>query len=87
MDVGPLKFVVASPVFHRWHHTTEKQGIDKNFAGLLPLWDLVFGTFYMPEGEQPLEFGVLGEEVPDGIWRQLLYPLRPGQTLVEKTPA
>jgi sterol desaturase/sphingolipid hydroxylase (fatty acid hydroxylase superfamily) len=34
---GPLKYVVASPVFHRWHHTTEKQGIDKNFAGLLPL--------------------------------------------------
>lgn len=81
---GPLRYVIASPVFHRWHHTTEKQGIDKNFAGLLPLWDLVFGTFYMPEGEQPLEFGVLGEKVPEGIWRQLLYPLKPGAELMER---
>jgi sterol desaturase/sphingolipid hydroxylase (fatty acid hydroxylase superfamily) len=80
---GPLRYVVASPVFHRWHHTTEKQGIDKNFAGLLPVWDLVFGTFYMPAGEQPLEFGVLGEKVPEGIWRQLLYPLKPGATLID----
>lgn len=80
---GPLRYAVASPVFHRWHHTTEKQGIDKNFAGLLPVWDLVFGTFYMPVGEQPLEFGVLGEQVPEGFWRQLLYPLKPGATLID----
>ncbi len=80
---GPLRYAVASPVFHRWHHTTEKEGIDKNFAGFLPLWDLAFGTFYMPKGRQPMEFGVLGQPVPDGFWRQLLYPLRPGVVLVE----
>lgn len=80
---GPMRYVISSPVFHRWHHTTEKQGIDKNFAGFFPAWDLLFGTFYMPAGEQPMEFGVLGEAVPEGIWRQLLYPLRPGQALVE----
>jgi sterol desaturase/sphingolipid hydroxylase (fatty acid hydroxylase superfamily) len=79
---GRFRHVVASPVYHRWHHTTEKEGIDKNFAGLLPLWDLAFGTFYMPEGRQPMKFGVLGEPVPDGFWRQLLYPLRPGAVLV-----
>lgn len=79
---GPLRYALASPVFHRWHHTTEKEGIDKNFAGLLPVWDLVFGTFYMPGDRQPMEFGVLGEPVPEGLWRQLLYPLRPGAVLV-----
>jgi sterol desaturase/sphingolipid hydroxylase (fatty acid hydroxylase superfamily) len=81
---GRLRYVVASPVFHRWHHTTEKEGIDKNFAGLLPVWDLAFGTFYMPEGRQPLEFGVRGRSVPEGFWRQLLYPLRPGAELVAR---
>jgi len=79
---GKFRYVVASPVFHRWHHTTEKEGIDKNFAGFFPLWDLVFRTYYMPEGRQPMEFGVLGEPIPDGSWRQLLYPLRPGAVLV-----
>ena len=29
---GPLRFIVASPVFHRWHHTSEEEGLDKNFA-------------------------------------------------------
>lgn len=73
---GPLRYVVASPVFHRWHHTTEAEGLDKNFAGLLPLWDLLFGTFYLPTGRVPTTFGILGTQVPDGFWQQLSYPFR-----------
>ncbi len=33
---GPLRYVVASPLFHRWHHTTEEQGLNKNFAPFVP---------------------------------------------------
>ena len=73
---GPLRFIVASPVFHRWHHTSEEEGLDKNFAGLFPFIDLAFGTFYMPVGRQPQRFGILGDPVPDGLFRQLLYPFR-----------
>ncbi len=75
---GPLRYVVISPVFHRWHHTTEKEGLDKNFAGLFPFWDLLFGTFYLPRDRQPMEFGVLRESVPESFWRQLVYPFYPG---------
>jgi sterol desaturase/sphingolipid hydroxylase (fatty acid hydroxylase superfamily) len=74
---GPLRYVVASPAFHRWHHTSEERGLDKNFAGLLPVWDLVFGTFHLPAGEQPAAFGVR-EEVPAGFFAQLAWPLRRG---------
>ncbi len=42
-DWGPLRSVIASPRFHRWHHTREDEGLDKNFAGLLPLWDIYSG--------------------------------------------
>ena len=45
---GRLGWLVASPKFHRWHHTSEDEGLDKNFAGLLPLFDVAFGTYYMP---------------------------------------
>lgn len=72
---GPLRFVIASPAFHRWHHTTGAHGRDKNFAGLLPVLDLLFGTFHMPVGEQPREFGV-DDPVPRGLLRQLAYPFR-----------
>jgi sterol desaturase/sphingolipid hydroxylase (fatty acid hydroxylase superfamily) len=71
---GPLRYVIASPAFHRWHHTSEDAGLDKNFAGLFPIWDLVFGTFYLP-ARQPQKFGVR-DPIPDGILGQLAWPFR-----------
>ena len=74
-DFGPLRYVIASPAFHRWHHSADSAGVDKNFSGLLPLWDLAFGTFYLPRGEQPASFGV-DEPVPEGVFAQLAWPFR-----------
>lgn len=73
---GPLRYVIASPLFHRWHHTSEEEGLDRNFAGLFPWIDLIFGTLYLPKDRQPTQFGVLGEPVPGGMHRQLVYPFR-----------
>jgi sterol desaturase/sphingolipid hydroxylase (fatty acid hydroxylase superfamily) len=73
---GPLRYVVSSPAFHRWHHTTEAEGLDKNFAGLFPFIDVVFGTFHMPQGRRPERFGILDDDVPPGLLRQLAYPFR-----------
>ncbi len=75
-DFGPLRYVIASPAFHRWHHTSQEEGLDRNFAGLFPWIDLLFGTFYMPRGVQPHKFGVAGENVPSGLLSQLAYPFR-----------
>jgi sterol desaturase/sphingolipid hydroxylase (fatty acid hydroxylase superfamily) len=73
---GPLRYVLASPAFHRWHHTSEEEGLDKNFSGLFPFIDLAFGTFYLPPDRQPQRFGIVGDDVPDGLVGQLLYPFR-----------
>jgi len=73
---GPLRYVLASPTFHRWHHTSEAEGLDRNFAGLFPVFDLVFGTFYMPPGRGPQRFGLARETVPEGLLAQLAYPFR-----------
>jgi sterol desaturase/sphingolipid hydroxylase (fatty acid hydroxylase superfamily) len=71
---GPFRYVIASPVFHRWHHTYCDQGGDKNFAPTFPFLDLAFGTFYMPNGELPLIFGTPYNDVPDHLLGQLRYP-------------
>jgi sterol desaturase/sphingolipid hydroxylase (fatty acid hydroxylase superfamily) len=71
---GRLRYVIASPAFHRWHHTSEDEGLDKNFSGLFPFIDLAFGTFYMPPGRQPRRFGIVNDEVPEGLLAQLAYP-------------
>lgn len=73
-DFGPLRRVIASPAFHRWHHTSEAEGMNRNFAGLLPVWDIVFGTYYMP-GRQPVRFGVT-DAVPSNLVGQLTWPFR-----------
>lgn len=73
---GPLRYVIASPAFHRWHHAAGEEGRDKNFAGLLPVWDLLFGTFWMP-GRPPERCGV-EEAVPSGFFGQLVWPWRVG---------
>jgi sterol desaturase/sphingolipid hydroxylase (fatty acid hydroxylase superfamily) len=71
---GPLRHVFASPVFHRWHHTSEKEGINKNFASTFPILDVVFGTFYMPPGKLPEQFGNGENDFPEDFWGQLLHP-------------
>jgi sterol desaturase/sphingolipid hydroxylase (fatty acid hydroxylase superfamily) len=73
---GRLRYVFASPVFHRWHHTTEKDGLNKNFASTFPFLDLMFGSFYMPPGRLPAQFGNGEPNFPEDFWGQLLHPFR-----------
>lgn len=74
---GVLRYVFASPVFHRWHHTTQAAGIDKNFSGLFAFWDYIFGTVYLPDKgrETPHSFGVK-YEVGSNLAQQIIYPFR-----------
>jgi sterol desaturase/sphingolipid hydroxylase (fatty acid hydroxylase superfamily) len=74
--LGPFKYVLASPVFHRWHHTSLEEGGDTNFAGTFPIWDILFGTFRMPENKMPDGYGVDDQPVPSEIGGQLAYPFR-----------
>jgi sterol desaturase/sphingolipid hydroxylase (fatty acid hydroxylase superfamily) len=74
--LGPFRYVLASPVFHRWHHTAAERGGSKNFAGTFPIWDLLFGTFYMPATELPDAYGIGEPDFPSTLGGQLLYPFR-----------
>jgi sterol desaturase/sphingolipid hydroxylase (fatty acid hydroxylase superfamily) len=78
-DFGPLRYVLASPAFHRWHHAADREALDKNFAGMLPLWDVVFGTIYLPRNARPERFGIHGDPLSGGILAQMLYPFRRGR--------
>ncbi len=74
-DFGPLRLVIASPRFHRWHHARDVQGV--NFAGLFPVWDLMFGTLYLPAHLQPACFGIAGARpLPPRLFAQLAWPFR-----------
>jgi len=74
-NFGPLRWLLATPQFHHWHHSAEREAIDKNFAVHLPLLDLIFGSYYLPKDKWPAEYGIAGNPVPEGYLRQLVYPL------------
>jgi len=72
--LGPFKYVLAGPVFHRWHHTAPSRGGEKNFAATFPILDVLFGTFYMPAGELPDRYGIEEREFPTSFPAQLVHP-------------
>jgi sterol desaturase/sphingolipid hydroxylase (fatty acid hydroxylase superfamily) len=69
----PLRAVVLTPDFHHWHHANEPEAINKNFSVFLPIWDIAFGSYYMPADKRPQRYGV-NDPVPPDITGQLLYP-------------
>jgi sterol desaturase/sphingolipid hydroxylase (fatty acid hydroxylase superfamily) len=71
----PLHKLVITPEFHHWHHTNETDAHNSNYSTFLPIWDLIFGTYFMPKNRRPQKYGI-DEYMPEGIIAQLRYPLR-----------
>jgi sterol desaturase/sphingolipid hydroxylase (fatty acid hydroxylase superfamily) len=56
---GWLEWLIATPPFHHWHHTNDgRQYINKNFAGLFPWVDKLFGTHFLPKDRLPEHYGI-----------------------------
>jgi len=70
---GPLKYVLSTPQFHHWHHSSDKPAIDTNYSVHLPVWDMIFGTFHMPDQHWPAEYGTV-TRLPRTYLRQWFYP-------------
>lgn len=70
-----LEPYVVQPRYHHWHHTSEKDAIDKNFAIHFPWIDKMFGTYYLPAGDKwPDHYGLDNEVLPGTFWAQTFYP-------------
>jgi sterol desaturase/sphingolipid hydroxylase (fatty acid hydroxylase superfamily) len=74
-DFGPLRYLFVSPVSHHWHHSKDQRAWGKNYAGFIALWDVLFGTFFLPRGERPGNYGT-ADPVPHDFVGQLLFPFR-----------
>jgi sterol desaturase/sphingolipid hydroxylase (fatty acid hydroxylase superfamily) len=52
-SLGWFDGIFNTPLVHRIHHATNRAYIDKNYGGILILWDRMFGT-YQTENEKPV---------------------------------
>jgi sterol desaturase/sphingolipid hydroxylase (fatty acid hydroxylase superfamily) len=50
---APIEFIFNTPSHHRVHHASNLNYLDKNHAGMLIVWDRIFGTF-QEEDEKPV---------------------------------
>jgi sterol desaturase/sphingolipid hydroxylase (fatty acid hydroxylase superfamily) len=71
---GRLQRILNGPEMHRWHHATDV--VDVNFATKFALWDWLFGTAHLPPSK-PTGYGLVGDQIPGGYFRQHLAALRP----------
>jgi sterol desaturase/sphingolipid hydroxylase (fatty acid hydroxylase superfamily) len=55
---GRWSMVFPSPAHHQVHHSCHPDHLDKNFAFLFPVWDVLFGCYVMPEDNRDVKFGV-----------------------------
>jgi sterol desaturase/sphingolipid hydroxylase (fatty acid hydroxylase superfamily) len=70
-----LRRLISTPEYHHWHHTSDEEGIDKNFASFLPFWDHLFGTLHLPD-HWPKKYGTVKFQPPETYLGQLFYPFR-----------
>ena len=56
--LGPLEAVLMTPSHHRVHHAQNERYIDKNYGGMLIVWDRLFGTYEPEADDEPVVFGV-----------------------------
>lgn len=72
--LGPLRYVIVTPNFHHWHHAQDDAAIDKNYAAHFAFIDYAFGTAVKSNREWPEQYGVVGDYVPNGFFKQLAFP-------------
>ena len=73
---GVLNYLISSAELHRWHHSRVVGESNRNYGNNVIVWDLLFGTWYLPRERQVDRLGLTGRDYPTGFLGQLVAPFR-----------
>jgi sterol desaturase/sphingolipid hydroxylase (fatty acid hydroxylase superfamily) len=86
--LGPLEWVLNTPAHHRVHHASNEACLDKNFGGMLIIFDRLFGTFAAKPEHEPLRYGLVNGiasynpvRIALGEWWAMFRDIRNASTL------
>jgi len=89
--IGPLEYVLNTPSHHRVHHSRNPEYIDKNYGGMLIIWDRLFGTFKAEDKTNPPVYGLVHPVrsfnpiyVQFHPWRTIWRRIKRSKTFLEK---
>jgi alkylglycerol monooxygenase len=58
-NLGPFEYILNTPSHHRVHHGRNPYCIDKNYGGVLIIWDRLFGTFAAERENEEIAYGLI----------------------------
>jgi sterol desaturase/sphingolipid hydroxylase (fatty acid hydroxylase superfamily) len=77
VKLGPLNWLFSMAELHRWHHSLKLEEANTNYGLTLIVWDVVFGSRYLPDSPGPCNIGIESmPNFPRGYWQQLTIPFR-----------
>ncbi len=83
LRMGLLNYIISSAELHRWHHSEEAKISGQNYGNNLIIWDMLFGSRYLPKDRQVGELGLINKSYPKSFFEQMKTPTTPG---VDKYP-
>jgi len=88
--LGPLERLFNTPSHHRVHHAVEPEYLDRNYGGVLIVWDKLFGTFAPEREHAPRTYGLVRQidtlnpvKIAFAEWVALIKDLRAARSLRE----
>lgn len=92
--LGPLEWVLNTPMHHRVHHASNRACLDKNYGGVLIVFDRLFGSFAEAPKDEKLRYGLLGGtptknpiRIALGEWAAMILDVRSATSLSAKLRA
>jgi len=80
LKYGLLNYIVSSASLHRWHHSPDVYESSHNYGNNLIVWDLIFGTWYLPKDRKITTVGSGIEKYPQSFMQQLARPFKQDKT-------
>ena len=73
---GPLNYIVGSAETHRWHHSRVPRESNANYGNTVIVWDLVFGTWFLPKDREIQDLGLQERDYPKTFLGMMRAPFR-----------
>lgn len=73
---GKAHLLLNNPQWHRVHHSKLPEHRDKNFANFFPVFDLIFGTAWIPQLYEFPDTGLDDGDKPRTVLEGMIWPLR-----------
>lgn len=74
VKLGWLNYIISGPELHRWHHSINIHESNNNYGNHTIIWDIIFGTYFLPKDKNVSELGFLNSNYPMSFLKQMQAP-------------